>query len=317
MSTGGLSRLSNVSNKRCVDTCCALQVHFGSTNRLEASHLSMARLSSPGMTRRALSLATPFMIAEVVDHVGRITFNNPERRNAIKLEMNEALVDICAAFDADPDVRVVVMQGAGDAAFISGADISEFAEHRSTPEGLARFDAISAQAGSALANLSKPLVAKIRGFCMGGGLATALTADLRITAEDGQFAIPAAKLGIGYNFSGVQRLVGLVGPSNASEILMTGSRFGADRALQMGLVNRITGVNELDAEVNQLVEVMAANAPLSIKASKVAIAEAMHDRSDRDVGRAEKLIDQCFASADYTEGRTAFMEKRAPRFRGV
>jgi enoyl-CoA hydratase/carnithine racemase len=268
------------------------------------------------MTSQQLTLTTPFMIAEVRDGIGWMTFNNPDRRNAMKLEMNEAIVEILDAFAADDAVRVVVMQGAGDKAFVSGADISEFETHRSTPEGRANFDRVSAAAGRAMAQLEKPLIAKIRGFCMGGGLATALAADIRITADDGQFAIPAARLGLGYGFAGIQKLTGLVGPAMANEIMLSARRFDASEAAAMGLVNRVVPVDALDAAVGELASQIAANAPLTVRAAKAAIVEASKDPDRRDVGRVDAMVETCFQSEDYREGRQAFMEKRTPTFVG-
>lgn len=263
-----------------------------------------------------LELRTPYMKAEVADGVGWMTFNNPERRNAMKMEMNEAIVDILEAFGADDEVRVVVMQGAGDKAFVSGADISEFETHRSTPEGRARFDAVAAAAGRAFASLEKPLMAKIRGFCMGGGLATALNADLRITADDGQFGIPAARLGLGYGFAGVHKLVGLIGPAMTSEVLMTARRFSAAEAAAMGLVNRVVPGADLDRVVAELAAQIAANAPLTVAAAKAAVAEAVKDPDRRDLARVEAMVETCFNSEDYIEGRRAFMDKRPAQFHG-
>lgn len=263
-----------------------------------------------------LDLRTPYMRAEVVDGVGWMTFNNPERRNAMKMEMNEATAEILATFQADDEVRVVVMQGAGDRAFVSGADISEFETHRSTSEGRQRFDAIAAAAGKAFTALDKPLIAKIRGYCMGGGLATALQADIRITADDGQFGIPAARLGLGYGFAGIQKLVGLIGPAMTSEVMMTARRFSAAEAAAMGLVNRVVPVAGLDATVDELAAQIAANAPLTVKAAKAAVGEAVKDPDRRDLDRVAVMVETCFDSDDYIEGRRAFMEKRPARFTG-
>ncbi|MEM8925058.1 MAG: enoyl-CoA hydratase [Actinomycetota bacterium] len=263
-----------------------------------------------------LELQTPYMKAQVADGVGWMTFNNPDRHNAMKLAMNEAVVEILGAFDADDAVRVVVMQGAGEKAFVSGADISEFEEHRATPEGRAHFDAVSAAAGRAFAHLSKPLIARIRGFCMGGGLATALNADIRIAADDSQFAIPAARLGLGYGFAGIERLTRLVGPAMTAEIMMTARRFSAAEAAAMGLVNRVVAVADLDEAVADVAGRIAANAPLTVAAAKAAVGEAMKDPDRRDVARVEAMVEACFNSDDYVEGRRAFMEKRTPDFRG-
>ncbi len=268
------------------------------------------------MATTTIELDTPHMLASVADGIGWMTFNNPERRNAMKMEMNRAIVDIMDRFQRDDAVRAVVMQGAGDKAFVSGADISEFESNRSSPEARAEFDAVAAAASRAMDDLDKPLIAKIRGFCMGGGLATALRADIRIAADDGQFAIPAARLGLGYAFGGVRALVGLVGPAMASEILLSARRFDADEAKAMGLVNRVVPVAELDGAVDELARTIGDNAPLTMRAAKAAIGEAMKDPASRDLDRVAEMVEACFASADYTEGRTAFMEKRRPDFQG-
>jgi len=263
-----------------------------------------------------LSLDTPHMLARIEDGVGWMTFNNPERRNALKLEMNQAIVTILDQFEKSDEVRVVVMRGAGDKAFVSGADISEFDQHRATPEGRERFDEVFAQAGRAFASLQKPLIAMIQGFCMGGGLATALHADLRISADDGQFGIPAARLGLGYGFEGLKTLVHIVGPTMAAEIMLTARRFTADEAYAMGLINRVVPTAELAQTVNELAITIAANAPLTMKAAKASIRETFRDPTRQDAERMAALVETCFQSDDYKEGRRAFMEKRQPQFRG-
>ncbi len=268
------------------------------------------------MAGRTLELDTPFMLASVADGVGWMTFNNPDRHNALKMEMNRAVVDIVEHFAADDEVRVVVMQGAGDKAFVSGADISEFEANRSSPEARAEFDAVAAAAAAALDGLDKPLLAKIRGFCMGGGLATALRADIRIAADDGRFAIPAARLGLGYGFAGVKTLVDLVGSAMAAEILMSARRFSAAEARDMGLVNRVVSVDAIDETMDELARTIVDNAPLTLRAAKAAIVQAQRDPEQRDVEQVDRLVEACFASDDYIEGRRAFMEKRRPEFRG-
>ena len=263
-----------------------------------------------------LELSTPYMKAAVEDGIGWMTFNNPARRNAMKLEMNEAIVDILKSFQANDEVRVVVMQGAGDKAFASGADISEFETQRSTPLGRERFEAVGAAASRAFGSVDKPLIAKIRGFCMGGGLATALQADLRISASDGEFAVPAARLGLGYGFTGILKLTNLVGPAMTNEIMMTARRFSAEEAAAMGLVNRVVPIDELDETVTSLARQIAANAPLTVRAAKAAVAEAVKDPERRDLDRVATMVEACFNSEDYIEGRRAFMEKRPARFNG-
>lgn len=263
-----------------------------------------------------LELATPHMQARIEDGVGWMMFNNPQRRNALKIEMNEAIVHILDVFQNDDDVRVVVMYGAGDKAFVSGADISEFESNRSSPEGRARFDTVFGEAGRAFGSLRKPLIAMIRGFCMGGGLATALHADLRISADDGQFGIPAARLGLGYAFAGLKSLVHIVGPTMASEIMLTGRRFTAAEAYDMGLINRVVPVDELMDTVTALATSIASNAPMTVAAAKAAIRETFKDPARQDPAAMAALVEACFQSDDYKEGHRAFMEKRTPDFQG-
>lgn len=263
-----------------------------------------------------LELATPFMEARIEDGIGWMMFNNPDRRNALKMEMNEAIVEILETFQNSDEVRVVVMYGAGDKAFVSGADISEFESKRSSPEGRARFDAVFGQAGRAFASLRKPLIAMIRGFCMGGGLATALHADLRISADDGQFGIPAARLGLGYGFEGLKSLVHIVGPTMAAEIMLTARRFSAAEAYEMGLINRVVPADQLLDSVTELATTIAGNAPMTVAAAKAAIRETFKDPARHDAAALAAMVEECFQSDDYKEGRRAFMEKRLPDFQG-
>ncbi len=248
--------------------------------------------------------------------IGWLVLNNPARHNALSLVMYGAIERVIAAFAADPQVRVIVVTGAGERAFVSGADISEFAEKRATPAQIAEYDALSERASVALEAVAKPTIAMIRGYCIGGGLDLALRTDLRIAAEDARFGVPAVRLGLGYGFSDVKRLVDIVGPAYAKEILYTGRQFTADEALAMGLVHRVRPVAALADGVAKLAETLAGNAPLTIRAMKRSIAEAVKDPEARDVAAATALVEACFDSADYVEGRRAFMEKRPPDFRG-
>jgi enoyl-CoA hydratase/carnithine racemase len=248
--------------------------------------------------------------------LGSIVFNNPEKRNAISLDMSLAAADALDDFAADPSVRVIVLSGAGDKAFISGGDISKFEGSRSTPEQVAEYARKAARFRTTLRTIGKPTIAKIRGYCLGGGLGVALHCDLRICAEDAQFSIPAARLGIGYGVDGIALLVPLVGPSVAKEILYTARRFKADEALRVGLVNRVVPAAELDAVVAEYVETMANNAPLSIIAAKRVVDELVKDADKRDTALCEQVVADCFASQDYVEGRRAFMEKRKAVFTG-
>jgi len=265
---------------------------------------------------RQLQLRTDKMLAHVEDGVGWITFNQPNKRNAVSFAMWQAIPEIIEYFAESDEVRVVVLKGAGDKAFVSGADISEFEEVRNTPEQVEIYEAATGAANFALKSLEKPLIAMIRGFCIGGGMAIALTADLRVTADDGQFGVPAAKLGLGYGYSGIKELMNIVGPSFAKEIFFTGGRFNAADAEMMGLVNRVVPVDELESLVTVIATTIAENAPLTVKAAKAAINEVVKDESIRDLDRVSEMIDVCFNSEDYVEGRRAFMAKRKPVFNG-
>lgn len=263
-----------------------------------------------------LSLDTPYMLARIDNGVGWMTFNNPERRNAMKLEMNHAVAHILDTFEASDEVRVVVMHGAGNQAFVSGADISEFKEHRSTPEGRENFAKAWAGADRAFSALQKPLIAMIQGYCIGGGLATALQADLRVCGHDSQFGIPAARLGLGYAFGGIKKLTHIVGPTMAAEIMLTARKFTATEAQAMGLVNRVVPADEVLNAAKDLADTIAANAPLTVRAAKMAVKETFKDPDRQDSERIDALVEACFRSDDYEEGRTAFMEKRPPVFQG-
>jgi enoyl-CoA hydratase/carnithine racemase len=263
-----------------------------------------------------MQLATDEIQAEKSDHIGWIVINNPQRRNAISLEMWQAMGQVFDAYADDPQVRCVVMQGAGDKAFASGADISQFEQHRANAEAAAEYARISKSTRRSMMSFDKPVIAMIRGFCMGGGLGIALTTDLRIASDDSVFGIPAARLGIAYDFASLNSLVQLVGPAKAKEILLTARRFSAREALEMGLVNNVVPVAGLERAVRDVTDHIVANAPLSLRASKLTIAEVLKDPDQRDPDLPAQLEHACFDSDDYKEGRTAFMEKRQPVFRG-
>ena len=259
---------------------------------------------------------TDQLLVEVADSVATVTFNNPARRNALTAQMRAALPGVLSALNADGDVRVVVATGAGEAAFMSGADISEFAAQRTAPADRAAFDRGQAALAEAWARLDKPVIAMIRGYCLGGGLLTALQADIRIASDDSQFGIPAARLGLGYAFSGVTGLIALVGPAKAAEILFSARRFSAAEALQMGLVNQVVPGDALHETVYGLASAIAGNAPLTVAAVKAAIREASRPAQERDLARVNAMVEACFRSADYLEGQRAFAEKRPPAFTG-
>ena len=259
---------------------------------------------------------TANMIAEKVGPVGRLVFNKPAKRNATSTDMWEAIPVIIDAFEKDPDVRVVVVTGAGDQAFVSGADISEFEAARSTPEQVAHYDRIGEVANARLARCSKPTIARIRGFCVGGGVGVALTCDIRIASDNARFAVPAARLGLGYRAAGLKTLMDLVGPSNAKEIFFTARMFSAQEAQGMGLVNRVVADAELDAYVDDYCRRIAENAPLTMHAAKRVVEELTRLDGKPDFHRTSALVKECFDSEDYIEGRRAFMEKRKPVFKG-
>jgi enoyl-CoA hydratase len=259
---------------------------------------------------------TDMLLVDVADAVAVVTFNNPGKRNALSSEMRAALPGLLEALQADADVRVVVLTGAGDKAFASGADISEFAERRTSPAARAEYDRVAAALDRSWHSLEKPLIAMIRGFCIGGGLFTALQADIRIASDDSQFGVPAARLGLGPGLAGVTAMMNLIGQAWTSEILFSARRFRAAEALQMGLVNRVVPATSLRDQTISLARSIADNAPLTVAACKAMILEAGRSPDRRDTARVEAMIEACFQSDDYREGQRAFAEKRPPTFTG-
>src|SRR5579864_7155985 len=248
--------------------------------------------------------------------VGVVTFNQPEKHNAISVEMWLGLAEILDEFGQDPTIRTVILTGAGTRAFVSGADISQFEQQRSNADAQRAYDQQTSVGRLKLASFPKPTIARIRGYCLGGGLAIAMQTDLRIAAPESQFGIPAAKLGIAYGFEGLRNLVSLVGPANARMIMYTGERFGADEALRIGLINRVVAPDELEQHVYDLAQTIASNAPLSIAASRLAIDQVLQDPDQRDHAALARATAAAFDSEDYREGRAAFLEKRKPQFKG-
>ena len=256
------------------------------------------------------------ILAEIKDGVGRITFNQPEKRNAMSVAMWSGMGAALDLFEADASVRCIVLTGAGDKAFVSGADISQFDKMRSDADAQREYSKQTAGGRLKLASFPKPVIAEIRGFCMGGGLGIAMSCDIRIAAEGSQFGIPAAKLGIAYGFDMVRHLVDLVGPAHAHMILMTGERFDAAEAARVGLINKVVAADALAGEVAKLTATLAVNAPLSLYANKRTVQAVLQDRADRDMAGINAAMAACFDSSDYQEGRRAFMEKRKPAFQG-
>jgi enoyl-CoA hydratase/carnithine racemase len=263
-----------------------------------------------------IALKTDKMLASVADGIGTLTFNQPEKRNAVSLAMWQAIGDVLEAFQHDDAVRVVVMRGAGGKAFASGADISEFDQARANSTQRRQYAETSGRGGRWLAEFDKPLIGMIQGFCIGGGLAIALNADVRFATPASQFGIPAARLGLGYEYAGTAALARLVGPSSARDILFSARFLSADEALRIGLINFLVSDDEIETTVHEYAQRIAANAPLTIRAAKRAIA-AFERYSQVDAARdVAPFVDACFDSEDYKEGRKAFAEKRRPVFRG-
>ena len=260
--------------------------------------------------------ATDKLITRKEGAIGWIIFNNPEKRNAMSMAMTAAMGEALDDYSHDHAIRVVILKGAGDKAFISGADISEFKDKRATADAAEAYNEVSNRANAALRNCPKPTIAMIRGFCMGGGMGTAVACDLRIASDDSRFGVPAARLGVGYRYERLSQLENLVGPSFTAEIFYTGRQFTAPEALTMGLINRMLPVAELEKYVLDYATTIAGNAPLTIAAVKRSVIEMAKDESGRDVDLCNRMVDHCFASKDYIEGRDAFIEKRKPVFQG-
>ena len=268
------------------------------------------------VTKTGKSFADGKILKGVTDGVGVLTFNNPEKRNAMSLEMWEGVGQVLTEFRDDPEVRVVVLVGAGDKAFVSGADISQFEKVRHNAAASEEYSKRSAAQRALLADYPKPTIACIQGFCLGGGMQVAMLADIRIAAHDSQFGIPAAKLGIAYGYDGLRHLVSLVGPSWARLLMYTGMRIDSTEALRIGLVERVIQDDQLWGETMAIAETISQNAPLAIKAAKITIAEVLKDESARDMNAIKAIGTACMDSSDFREGRQAFMEKRKPQFSG-
>ncbi len=248
--------------------------------------------------------------------VGQIVFNNPAKLNAVSLDMWDAFVDLLKDYEQDPGVRCVVVSGAGGKAFVSGADISKFESERANAEAQVRYDSISKQGYEGLYNFSKPTIAKITGYCIGGGMNLAACCDMRFCNEGARFGVPAAKLGLGYGFTRIERLSRIIGLPRAMEFLFTAKQYSAKEAYEMGLVNAVAADGELDALVARTTDAISQNAPLTVALAKAAAREIAKPESEQDHAKLEKMVKACFDSDDYKEGRRAFMEKRKPAFTG-
>jgi len=262
------------------------------------------------------SYADGKILQGVTDGVGIITFNNPAKRNAMSLDMWEGLGKALIELRDNPDVRVVILTGAGDKAFVSGADISQFEKVRHNAAASEEYSRKSDAQRALLANYPKPIIACIRGFCLGGGMQVAMAADIRFASDNSQFGIPAAKLGIAYGYDGLRHLVSLVGPSWARLIMYTGMKIDAAEAVRIGLVDRVLPDAGLWDATMEIARTISGNAPLAIKAAKITIAQVLKDESKRDMDAIKAIGTACMDSEDFREGRTAFMEKRKPNFKG-
>ena len=278
--------------------------------------LTEPRNVGPDHRRRTPTPMTDKMIARKDGPIGTLIFNNPERHNAVSFEMWEAVGTILDGFRADPAIRVVILTGAGGKAFVSGADISKFGDERATMDAQNRYNATTERIYATVQAFPKPTIAMIRGYCIGGGLGLAIACDLRFCTEASKFALPAAKLGIGYGYAGIERFVQTIGPSQTKDIFFSARQLDAAEALRIGLVNRVIGDAELETETTAYASTIAGNAPLTIAAAKLIATELMKPEAMRDIARCKTAVDACFASADFIEGRTAFLEKRKAKFRG-
>src|SRR3954453_6762653 len=256
------------------------------------------------------------ILQSVSDGIGVITFNNPDKRNAMSLEMWEGLGRALVELRDNPDVRVVILTGAGDKAFVSGADISQFEKTRHNAAASEENSKRSEAQRALLASYPKPTIACIRGFCLGGGMQVAMLTDIRIASDKSQFGIPAARLGIAYGYDGFKHLVSLVGPSWARLIMYTGMRIDAAEALRIGLVDRVLPDAELWDATMETARTISGNAPLAIQAAKITIAQVLKDPDKRDMEAISQIGVACMDSEDFREGRRAFMEKRKPQFKG-
>ena len=258
----------------------------------------------------------PGLISRKQDAIGTVVLSNLEKHNAMSFDMWSGLPAAIEAFDRDPAVRVIVLEGDGDKAFVSGSDISQFETQRTGPDATERYNRAVEEAHLAAARCGKPVIARIKGICIGGGVGLAASCDVRLCADNARFRIPAARIGIGYPTAGLARLLPLLGPQNTMEILFSARYFLADEALRMGLVAHVWPAAEFDRKANEWLTLVAQNAPLTLAAIKKSVHEMVARPGTPPGAEVEAAIAACFSSGDYKEGTRAFMEKRVPDFRG-
>jgi len=259
----------------------------------------------------------PTLLMEKDGPIGWLIFNRPDKRNAVGIETWQLMPEYAKDLAADDAIRVVILRGAGDRAFVAGADISQFKDRRRNMDDEAEYRRIGARGREALAALSKPLLAMIHGYCVGGGVSIAIGCDIRIASDDARFGIPAARLGLGYHYSGMEQLMALIGPSYTKEIFFTArTDWSAQDALRMGLVNQVVPKAELETFTREYALTIARNAPLTLRSAKASVNELLRPSEKRDLAMLERLIADCFNSEDYQEGVRAFSEKRRPQFQG-
>jgi enoyl-CoA hydratase len=258
---------------------------------------------------------TDLLLAEIEGDIGWLTFNDPTRHNVLSVKMQEAIAPVVRRWNQDPDVRVIVMRGAGDRAFVAGANISEFEQERTTPAERARYTARTAEAWTVWKEIETPVVAMVNGYCLGGGLLMALRADIRICSETSLFGIPAARLGLGYGLQSVRDVMEVCGPAVTLDLLLASRRISSTQALAAGLVSRVVPADTLLEETTALACAIASNAPLTMRACKAAVRHLLSPSREAEA-TVQSMVEACFRSADYLEGQRAFREKRDPVFRG-
>jgi enoyl-CoA hydratase/carnithine racemase len=266
---------------------------------------------------KEITLSTDKVLARIINKIGHVIFNNPERHNAVSLEMWDAVEEALLAFSKDENVRVVILSGAGGKSFVSGADISKFDSERGSKDAVDHYNARIKIVYNIIENFAKPTIAMINGYCIGGGLNLAACTDFRIVSDKSQFAMPAAKLALGYPFDAVKRLINAIGPAEARMLMFTAKRIDAPTALRLGFVQDVVAEDQLESRVMEVAEMIAQNAPLTVAAMKYISTQAMKTQPDSDgLKKCDDMVAACFASDDYIEGRQAFMEKRKPNFTG-